>query len=224
MPTSTWQNHFDPGILYASNRAPFQYPIRRLILRSREVSKPRDWEFKSSHCFAIWQARRQRCCQGACQIAERPGNSKYKSRGLETFTMRRYFDSISLHCRKQRWGHRRCLDQSDYDESMFIYLCKYVHMIHKNIEKHTAHTIVSWPSPKQWVIVHTSDLMMIIRQSIYILSIITREMGKLITHSPTYCIMDNWENMLNLTHTLDKIYLTDIFIYTIRTYIHTVPI
>ena len=47
--------------------------------------------------------------------------------------------------------------------------------IHKNTERHTAHTIVSWPNPKQWVIVHTSDLMMIIRQSLYILSIITRE-------------------------------------------------
>ena len=43
---------------------------------------------------------------------------------------------------------------------------------------------------------------------IYILSIITREMGKLKTHSPTYYIMDNWENMPNLTHTLNKIYLT----------------
>ena len=72
---------------------------------------------------------------------------------------------------------------------------------HKNIEKHTVHTIVSWPDPKQWVIVHTSDLMMIIRQSIYILSIITKEMGKLKTHSLTYCIMDNWENMLKRTHT-----------------------
>ena len=36
---------------------------------------------------------------------------------------------------------------------------------HKNIERHTAHTIVPWPNPKQWIIVHTSDLMMIIRQS-----------------------------------------------------------
>ena len=80
--------------------------------------------------------------------------------------------------------------------------------LHKNIERHTADTIVSWPNPRQWVIVHTSDLMMIIRQSIYILSIITREMSKLKTYSPTYCIMDNGENMLNLTHTLDKIYLT----------------
>ena len=40
--------------------------------------------------------------------------------------------------------------------------------VDKNIERHTVHTIVSWPKPKQWVIVHTSDLMMIIRQSIYI--------------------------------------------------------
>ena len=80
----------------------------------------------------------------------------------------------------------------------------------KNIERHTADTIVSWPNPKQWVIVHTSDLMMMIRQSICILSIITREMGKLKTYSPTYCIMDDGENMLNLTHTLDKIYLTGI--------------
>ena len=31
----------------------------------------------------------------------------------------------------------------------------------------------------------------------YILSIITKEMGKLKTHSPTYCIMDDWENMCN---------------------------
>ena len=82
---------------------------------------------------------------------------------------------------------------------------------YKNIERHTAHAIVSWPNPKQWVIVHTSDLMMIIRQSIYIISIITKEMSKLKTHSPAYCIMDNWEKMLNLTHTLDKLYLTGIF-------------
>ena len=35
-------------------------------------------------------------------------------------------------------------------------------------------------------------------------------MGKLKTHSPIYCIMDSWENMLNLSHTLNKIYLTGI--------------
>ena len=66
----------------------------------------------------------------------------------------------------------------------------------KNTERHTAHTIVSWPNPKQWVIVHTSDLMMIIRQSIYILSIITREMGKLKTHSPkNISIKLHWESV-----------------------------
>ena len=37
----------------------FQYPIRRLIVRSREVSKPRDWWLKLSHRFEIWQAPRQ---------------------------------------------------------------------------------------------------------------------------------------------------------------------
>ena len=76
--------------------------------------------------------------------------------------------------------------------STFVYF-------YKNIEKHTAHTIVSWPNPKQWMIVHTSNLMMIIRQSIYIISIITREMGKLKTHSTIYCIIDNWENMPQFT-------------------------
>ena len=79
-------------------------------------------------------------------------------------------------------------------------------LYNKNIERYTSHTIVSWPNPKQWVIVHTLDLMMMIRQNLDILSIIKREMGKLKTHSPTYCIMDNWEKMLNLAHTPDKIY------------------
>ena len=92
-----------------------------------------------------------------------------------------------------------------YTECVNVCYC-----IQKNIERHTAHTIVSWPNPKQWVTLHTSDLMMIIRQSVYILSIISKEMGKLETHIPTFRMMDNWENMLNLTHTLDELYLTGI--------------
>ena len=60
----------------------------------------------------------------------------------------------------------------------------------KNIKRHTAHTIVSEPNPKQWIIVHTSDLIMIIRQSIYSLNQ-HKEMDKLKTRSPIYCIMDN---------------------------------
>ena len=57
--------------------------IRRLIVRSREVSKPRDWQFKLSHRFEIWQAHRQHGCRCACQISERSYHSKYKSRGWE---------------------------------------------------------------------------------------------------------------------------------------------
>ena len=74
--------------------APSQYPKRRLFVRSRKVSKPRDWYFKLSYRFEIWQAHRQHCCRSACQISERSGNYKYKSRGFETLrdlTKRRLF-------------------------------------------------------------------------------------------------------------------------------------
>ena len=50
----------------------------------RKISKPRDWYFKLSNRFAIWQAHRQHCCRSACQISERSDNSKYKSCGFET--------------------------------------------------------------------------------------------------------------------------------------------
>ena len=74
--------------------APSQYPKRRLFVRSREVSKPRDWYFKLSHRFEIWQAHRQQCCRSACQISERSDNPKCKSQGFETLrdlTERRLF-------------------------------------------------------------------------------------------------------------------------------------
>ena len=66
-------------------RAPSQYPKRHLFVRSRKVSKPRDWYFKLSYRFEIWQAHRQHCCRSACPISERSDNSKYKSRGFETW-------------------------------------------------------------------------------------------------------------------------------------------
>ena len=98
----------------------------------------------------------------------------------------------------------------------------------KNIERHAAHTIVSWSNPKQWVIVHTSDLVMIIRHkwdiSIYILSIITRGVGKQKTHSPTCCIidciMDNWENMLNLTHSTKHIWQASLWVQCLQKILH----
>ena len=45
--------------------APSQYPKRRLFVRSCEVSKPRDWYFRLSYRFEIWQAHRQQCCRYA---------------------------------------------------------------------------------------------------------------------------------------------------------------
>ena len=41
--------------IYLSNRTVFQYPIRHLIVRSRKVSKPRNWYVEygdhSAHCY-----------------------------------------------------------------------------------------------------------------------------------------------------------------------------
>ena len=93
--------------------APSQYPKRRLIVRSREVSKPRDWYFELSYRFEIWQAHRQQCCRSACQISERSKNSKYKSRGFETsrdLTIRRlfgYWDGalVTLLCVNEYYNH-----------------------------------------------------------------------------------------------------------------------
>ena len=75
-------------------RAPSQYPKRRLSVRSRKVSKPRDRYFKLSYRFEVWQAHRHHCYRSACHISERSDNSKYKSRGFETLrdlTERRLF-------------------------------------------------------------------------------------------------------------------------------------
>ena len=81
-------------VITKQSQAPSQYQKRRLFVRTRKVSKPRDWYFKLSYRFEIWQAHRQHCCRSACQISERSDNSKYKSRGFETLrdlTERRLF-------------------------------------------------------------------------------------------------------------------------------------
>ena len=66
-----------------TTRVPFQYPIRRLIVRSRKVSKPRDLYLESSDRSEIWQAPRQQCCRSASQISKRCDNFNYQSRGFE---------------------------------------------------------------------------------------------------------------------------------------------
>ena len=75
-------------------RAPSQYPKRRLFVRSRKVSKPRDLDLDLSDRSEIWQALRKQCCRCACQISKRYDNLKYRSRGFETsrdLTKRRLF-------------------------------------------------------------------------------------------------------------------------------------
>ena len=75
-------------------RAPSQYPKRRLSVRSRKVSKPRDLHLGLSDRSEILQAHRQHCCRSACKISKRYGNLKYQSRGFETLrdlTKRRLF-------------------------------------------------------------------------------------------------------------------------------------
>ena len=69
---------------YTTDWAPSQYPKRRLSVRSRKVSKPRDLYLELSDRSEIWQALRQHCCRCACQISKRYDNLKYQSRGFET--------------------------------------------------------------------------------------------------------------------------------------------
>ena len=79
---------------WSSTWAPSQYPKRRLSVRSRQVSKPRDLYLELFDRFEIWQALRQQCCRCACQISKRNDNLKYQSRGFETLrdlTKRRLF-------------------------------------------------------------------------------------------------------------------------------------
>ena len=37
-----------------------------------------------TYCYEFWQELQQQCCWGPCQMSERLGNSKHKSRSFET--------------------------------------------------------------------------------------------------------------------------------------------
>ena len=67
----------------SSQHYPFQYLIRRFIVRSRKASKPRDLYLESSDRSEIWQAPRQQCCRSANQISKRCDNLNHRSRGFE---------------------------------------------------------------------------------------------------------------------------------------------
>ena len=53
-----------------------------------------------------------------------------------------------------------CFDEQIYIGALCGSMCE---SITKNIERHTADTIVSWPNPKQWVIFHTNIVCLISR-------------------------------------------------------------
>ena len=76
--SGTWRDCVGLFNLTEMHWTPFQYPIRPLTVRSRDLPKPRVWLFKSLHRFKIWQARRQHC-----QMSKRSWNSEYNSCGLE---------------------------------------------------------------------------------------------------------------------------------------------
>ena len=57
--------------LICKHPGPVSISITRLMVRSREVSKPRDWYQNCPIALKFWQAPRQHCCWGACQISER---------------------------------------------------------------------------------------------------------------------------------------------------------
>ena len=74
------------------NRVLFQYPIRRLIVGTRKVSKLRDLYIELFDRSGNCQAPRQHCCRCACQISKRCDDLNYQSCGFDTscdFTMRR---------------------------------------------------------------------------------------------------------------------------------------
>ena len=68
--------------------------------------------------------------------------------------------------------------------------------------------------------VDTSDLIMMIRWIINILSITLTWMGQFNTYTPTYC-KENKEGKLHLKHTLDKLFPASIYarLWDISTYV-----
>ena len=140
-----------PTTAISLTRAPSQYPKRRLFVRSREISKPRDWYFKLSYRFEIWQAHRQHCCRSACQISERSDNSKYKSSGFETLrdlTERRLFAFQNKDC-LSRYGYFHYKDKIAVIMGIPILIRWYLYI-------EMAHCfMIWWGSKRSWAL-HSS--------------------------------------------------------------------
>ena len=59
-----------------------QYPIRHLIIRSPEVSKPRDWCLELCDHSKLCEAPWQHCCWGTCEISKQYHNPSYQFRDI----------------------------------------------------------------------------------------------------------------------------------------------
>ena len=81
--------------------AMFQYPIIRLIVRSREVSKQRDWYLDLSDRYEIWQAPRQHCCDTTMR------KWKFKPLISRRGDFTRYYDETSYRILKRGPGCQR---------------------------------------------------------------------------------------------------------------------
>ena len=121
-------------------KALFQYPIRRFIVRSRKISKPRDLYLELIDRSKIWQAHRQHCCRCACQFSKQCNYLNYQSRSFEAsrdLTIYKTFYRIlkrgpgvipssgmtDYTCRS--WNNRmRCM-------SFYIYLYEYSPLWHR---------------------------------------------------------------------------------------------
>ena len=139
-PGSQQQHYSLKGLPKCMSRAPSQYPKRRLSVRSRKVSKPRDLYLELSDRSEIWQALRQQCCRCACQISKRYDNLKNRSCGFETLrdlTERRlfgywdgaqgvYLHTLTLHVSWFVCLHHtvRFINVCNFDDSIVMYVMK----------------------------------------------------------------------------------------------------
>ena len=80
------------------SRVPFQYPIRRLIVRSRKVSKLWDLYAELPDWIEFWKAPQQHCCCGSCSISKWCHDSNYQPCSFATSR------DITIRCFIRYWN------------------------------------------------------------------------------------------------------------------------
>ena len=115
------------NIMLFTTGAPSQYPKRRLFVRSREVSKPRDWYFKLSYRVEIWQTHRQ---QSKCLSNFRViGQFQIQISRLQDFT--RSYEKTSFRILRRGPGpHLIYAIDTDFMEINFFNSCPLNHYMY----------------------------------------------------------------------------------------------